>query len=219
MSTIRHKVVFVLVCALLCLNACGKKGPLKAPEDVAPGVKAGVSMSDGAIFIKGNTEEGVLSYKIERIHGVADSKREIQKKVIFEGKESPFSVKDADIKAGEWYIYKIIPELKKGRTGKIYISTPVNVTVLPMPPANLRYEIIPNKGAIVFSYDGAGCEEFKIFRHAEGAQGSGSPYAVSKTNTFRDEFPLLNVQLIYEVRCVSNGMESGNNPTIKVVFQ
>lgn len=207
-----------LLFVLLLVVSCGKKGPLKAPEDVLPGVKAGLTMADGAILLRGSPDAGVAAFKIERTQGVIGDKKEAQKKIIYEGKESGFSVKDSDIKAGEWYIYRVIPELKKGKTGKIFLSNLMNVYVIPQPPKNLSCEILQNKGSIVIRYEGAGCDEFRIFRYVEGVPKSEKPYTATKEAVFTDEFPLLNTELTYEVRCVARGMESGNNPAVKLKF-
>lgn len=216
---VRFAGAFIVLSALLCLTACGKKGPLKAPEDVLPGVKAGISTSEGVVSIKGSADEGVSKLRIERVHGKIGDKKETGKGIIHEGEGKSFSVKDADIKAGEWYVYKIIPLLSKNKTGSVFVSEPVNVYLIPAPPVNLGYEILQNKGSIVLRYEGKGCDEYRIFRQVGDAPKSEKPYAATKEHVFTDEFPLLNTELTYEVRCVTRGMESGNNPTVKLFFQ
>lgn len=86
------------------------------------------------------------------------------------------------------------------------------------PPANLSFQILENKGAVLLSYEGKGCSAFKIYRYTKGRKRT-TPYAVTEKNSFLDELPLLGIPMIYEVTCVSNGNESEKSIAIEVTFK
>lgn len=88
-----------------------------------------------------------------------------------------------------------------------------------LPPKNLSFKILDNKGVVLLSYEGDWCEQFKVYRYAKDRKKAKTPYAVTSENKFVDEFPLLDILMIYEVSCLVKDEESQTNPTIEVLFK
>ncbi len=88
-----------------------------------------------------------------------------------------------------------------------------------LPPKNLTFEILDNKGDVLLLFEGDWCEQFKVYRYKKDGKKVPSPYAVTPDDKFVDEFPLLNVPVIYEVSCIVKGEESQINPTVEVLFK
>lgn len=88
-----------------------------------------------------------------------------------------------------------------------------------LPPKNLTFEILDNKGNVLLLFEGDWCEQFKVYRYKKDGKKVKIPYVVTSDNKFVDEFPLLNIPVIYEVSCVVKGEESQINPTVEVLFK
>lgn len=204
------KIIFLLL-FLTFLLGCGKKGPLRPLESKLSGVKeASFTFYEGRVLIRAVLEDAVNFFSIERIELSSDLK-EPKSKIIYEGVEKNISFIDKNIDPSLVYEYKIIPILKNGKVGKVFVSSPINVPQV-NGPTNLVAEVLETVGSVSLFFEGAHCSSFAIYRYPKNGKKPKEPYVIVKTKFFVDETPIHDVEMVYEVSCIQDNKESINNP-------
>ncbi len=85
------------------------------------------------------------------------------------------------------------------------------------PPKAISCQVLETKGAVAITIEAVDCEKFRIYRYIKG--NKRALYAVTEKNYFVDDFPLLNIAVIYEATCVVKDVESEDNPVAEVIFK